>query len=639
MRPNPSQRTRRLRSQEQTDTSRSKSTRQETGSPHTQTCSPFRPQVAEQAKEQQLQPSSRRSTTEAIHTLTPPTTDTENSDPISSAADPQEDSWESEGATSPALSTVAQSRALAAGRQRQQRLDAMEQTEGDDALLIHLDREEECEILGIETHTTTSPPRDSTGESSPMETDATTPDTPMETDVSTSDTNTISSFQPRTKDEWLAEWRQETNRRDSAVQDKLPASRTRTDQTAGEIEGTCRHCRVAGFWFWTRHSEEECRKGGKHRRSPMPDHARKNRADELANSIINLANMTSRGSVSGKNDRHAGTADNTKRTKTVVRMTKADEGSNDEGIPYDLLREVEALPPAPRVTLSTSQKLKRRMERIKSQEASGARMPRVEGSRWTARCKFCWQNDHNQHTCHNKRETEERSVESTTDYQYRFHLERQNGVLPYPFQRQEGKLSVAKLLENRGIGAFSRMITPTLGPYGIDLLMDSGLRFCSMRLGTLTRLILSTTSGTLAAKTIRSYEPGQLAPTGPLSLEASRNLHTAYVVLRFGDIGWSSVPFIIDDRDSGIDGLNDAFFRNWQVVTEACSVEDGNPCVCGSKTPQGGRHLHKMEWSADPGRWENSYMATRSECDETQTTAASTTEAAPLFRTGALHLA
>ena len=257
----------------------------------------------------------------------------------------------------------------------------------------------------------------------------------------------------------------------------------------------------------------------------------------------------------------------------------------------------------------------------------------------SARCKFCWQEGHKQDACPNKRQIEERSIESKTDYMYRFGLARNEGALPYAFQRQEGKLSVSRLLQRRDIGASSRMITPTLGPYGVDLLMDSGLSFCSMRQETLTRLLLSTTSGTMAADTIRSYEPGQLAATGPLSIPASQNLHTAYVVLQFGDIGWSSVPFIIDDRDSAIDGLNDAVFLDWQVVTEACSVQNGNPCECGSKT-EDGRHLMKREWSKDGGKWDHSYMATRSEDDETQSTnAAATGGTAPLFRTGALHLA
>ena len=623
MRPNPSQRERkeiRRRKQEQTDTSRPRSTQLVTGSPHPQTRSPFRPQVAEQAMEQQLQPSGRRHATEAIQTLTPPTTDTENGDLGGSAADPQEDSWGS---------------------------DAVDQTAGDDALLINLDSDEECEILGLRNPTTTSPLRGSTGESSPMETDAPTPDTPMETDASTSDTNTILDD----RNEWLAEWRQENIRtrseKDCRKGTNAPASTRRAPSPSPEwlAEWRQENIRIR--------SEKDCHKGTnepaftRSAPSPKPNHARKKRAGErprdgngkpcTPDSIINLdlANMVNRDSTSGRNIGHVDTDGNTNRT---------DDGINPEGIPYDLLEEVQALPTAPMTgppqrNLNPRRRLERRMRRIKEQEASGTRLTGLGGSRMSAKCKFCWQEGHKQDACPNKRQTEERSIDSKTDYEYRFHLARNEGALPYSFQRQEGKLSVSKLLERRDIGVSSRMITPTLGPYGVDLLMDSGLSFCSMRLDTLTRLLLSTTSGTMAADTIRSYEPGQLAETGPLSVRASQNLHTAYVVLQFGDIGWSSVPFIIDDRDSGIDGLNDAVFRDWQVVTEPCSVNDGNPCECGSKKPQGGRHLVKMEWSKDSGKWDHSYMATRSEDDETQSTAASTGGTAPLFRTGALHLA
>ena len=522
----------------------------------------------------------------------------------------------------------------------------MDQTTGDDALLINLDSGEESEILGLNL-TTPSPPRGSSGESSPMETDMLTPETPMETDVSTSDTNTILSFQPLTRNEWLAEWRQENSR-----------TRTRTEWIASGLEGTCQRCRKNGSWYWTNHSEKDCRKGTnrvpastRNEPSSKPNHARKKKVGERVrsnkgkpctpDSIINLANMTNHDSASDRNNAHVGT----EHTEiSSARTNKTDDESNNEGIPDDLLREVQALPTATRTSsspakLRTHQRLQRRMARIEAQEASEARPTSSGGSRMSARCKFCWQEGHKQDACPNKRQIEERSIESKTEYMYRFSLARNEGALPYAFQRQEGKLSVSKLLERRDIGASSRMITPTLGPYGVDLLMDSGLSFCSMRLETLTRLLLSTTSGTMAADTIRSYEPGQLADTGPLSVPASQNLHTAYVVLQFGDIGWSSVPFIIDDRDSGIDGLNDAIFLDWQVVTEACSVQDGNPCGCGGKK-EDGRHLVKMEWSKDGGKWDHSYMATRSEDDETQSTnAAATGGTAPLFRTGALHLA
>ena len=638
-RPSSPQRTQRLRSQERTAAGRSKSARQET-------FAPSRRQVAEQAKEQQFHPGSRRPTIEPIQTLTPPTTDAENSDPISSAADPQEDSWGSEGTTSPVPGTIVQTRALTTARQHHRRSDAMDQTTGDDALLINLDSGEESEILGLNL-TTSSPPRGSSGESSPMETDMLTPETPMETDVSTSDTNTILSFQPLTRNEWLAEWRQENNR-----------TRTRTEWIASGLEGTCQRCRKNGSWYWTNHSEKDCRKGTKrvpastrNEPSSKPNHARKKKVGERVrsnkgkpctpDSIINLANMTNHDSASDRNNAHVGT----EHTEiSSARTNKTDDELNNEGIPDDLLREVQALPTATRTSsspakLRTHQRLQRRMARIEAQEASEARPTSSGGSRMSARCKFCWQEGHKQDACPNKRQIEERSIESKTEYMYRFSLARNEGALPYAFQRQEGKLSVSKLLERRDIGASSRMITPTLGPYGVDLLMDSGLSFCSMRLETLTRLLLSTTSGTMAADTIRSYEPGQLADTGPLSVPASQNLHTAYVVLQFGDIGWSSVPFIIDDRDSGIDGLNDAIFLDWQVVTEACSVQDGNPCGCGGKK-EDGRHLVKMEWSKDGGKWDHSYMATRSEDDETQSTnAAATGGTAPLFRTGALHLA
>ena len=631
-----------LRSQERTTAGRSKSARQER-------FEPSRRQVMERAKEQQLHPSSRRPTIEPIHTLTPPTTDAENSDPVNSTADPQEDSWGSEDTTSPVPpGTITQIQVPATTRQHQQQSDLMDQTTGDDVLLINLYDGEESEILGL-NRTTTSPPRGFSGESSPMDTNILTPETPMETDVSTSDTNTILSVQPRTRDEWLVQWRQEseTTRKDRAARDNSPAPRTRTAQTASGLEGTCQRCRKTGSWYWTNHSGKDCRRGityniKKKKKDKAGERVRSNKGKPCTpDSIINLANMTNHDSASDRNNARVDTA----QTEVAsTRTNKTDNESNHEEIPEDLLREVQALPPAAWTSPSPANLRQhpgrqRRLARIAAQEASEPHPTGSGDSQMSARCKFCWQEGHKQDACPNKRQIEERSIESKTDYMYRFGLARNEGALPYAFQRQEGKLSVSRLLQRRDIGASSRMITPTLGPYGVDLLMDSGLSFCSMRQETLTRLLLSTTSGTMAADTIRSYEPGQLAATGPLSIPASQNLHTAYVVLQFGDIGWASVPFIIDDRDSAIDGLNDAVFLDWQVVTEACSVQNGNPCECGSKT-EDGRHLMKREWSKDGGKWDHSYMATRSEDDETQSTnAGATGGTAPLFRTGALHLA
>ena len=186
-----------------------------------------------------------------------------------------------------------------------------------------------------------------------------------------------------------------------------------------------------------------------------------------------------------------------------------------------------------------------------------------------------------------------------------------------------------QVLARGDLAAYSRIATPAVGHAAVDLLLDTGLRFCSIRKDTIEHLAL-TLDGTTAHSCIKFYPPGTLAPDGPLSTPAAKPYHTAYVVLKFGDIGLASVPFIIDDRDCGIDGLGQHFLDSWNVTLDVCLPLFGDRCACKcvyartSLTNLTSRHLHRKEWSAARQKFIHTYMPT-------------TKETSPPFRLRARH--